>query len=143
MELLLIINSCRLASADSITVITPYFPYSKGWFKAFISCENTLLISRRSEIQFEVSNNSQTTCQYDTESRSTSFDDVGCSFSTIGRLLWSSCWLPQGYTISCIHNIVPKVQSTFSPQCFQKSRLQFAVLSLICNIFLILIFILS
>jgi len=30
MELLLIINSCRLASADSITVITPYFPYSKG-----------------------------------------------------------------------------------------------------------------
>ena len=30
MELLLIINSCRLASAESITVITPYFPYSKG-----------------------------------------------------------------------------------------------------------------
>ena len=30
MELLLIINSCRLASAQSITVITPYFPYSKG-----------------------------------------------------------------------------------------------------------------
>ena len=29
MELLLIINSCRLASAQSITVITPYFPYSK------------------------------------------------------------------------------------------------------------------
>ena len=29
MELLLIINSCRLASAESITVITPYFPYSK------------------------------------------------------------------------------------------------------------------
>ena len=30
MELLLIINSCRLASAESITGITPYFPYSKG-----------------------------------------------------------------------------------------------------------------
>ena len=30
MELLLIINSCRLASAESISVITPYFPYSKG-----------------------------------------------------------------------------------------------------------------
>jgi len=30
MELLLIINSCRLASAESITVITPYYPYSKG-----------------------------------------------------------------------------------------------------------------
>ena len=30
MELLLIINSCRLASAETITVITPYFPYSKG-----------------------------------------------------------------------------------------------------------------
>ena len=29
MELLLIINSCRLASAESVTVITPYFPYSK------------------------------------------------------------------------------------------------------------------
>ena len=29
MELLLIINSCRLASAETITVITPYFPYSK------------------------------------------------------------------------------------------------------------------
>jgi len=30
MELLLLINSCKLASAESITVITPYFPYSKG-----------------------------------------------------------------------------------------------------------------
>ena len=30
MELLLIINSCRLASAETITVITPYFPYSKA-----------------------------------------------------------------------------------------------------------------
>ena len=30
MELLLIINSCKLASAESITVVTPYFPYSKG-----------------------------------------------------------------------------------------------------------------
>ena len=30
MELLLIINSCRLASAEPITVITPYFPYSKA-----------------------------------------------------------------------------------------------------------------
>ena len=30
MELLLMINSCRLASAETITVITPYFPYSKG-----------------------------------------------------------------------------------------------------------------
>lgn len=29
-ELLLLINSCKLASADSITVVTPYFPYSKG-----------------------------------------------------------------------------------------------------------------
>ena len=29
MELLLLINSCKLASAESITVITPYFPYSK------------------------------------------------------------------------------------------------------------------
>jgi len=30
MELLLLINSCKLASAETITVITPYFPYSKG-----------------------------------------------------------------------------------------------------------------
>eukprot|EP00092_Neocalanus_flemingeri_P090097 GFUD01114091.1.p1 GENE.GFUD01114091.1~~GFUD01114091.1.p1 ORF type:complete len:336 (+),score=93.80 GFUD01114091.1:329-1336(+) len=30
MELLLLINSCKLASAESITVVTPYFPYSKG-----------------------------------------------------------------------------------------------------------------
>jgi len=29
-ELLLMINSCRLASAASITLITPYYPYSKG-----------------------------------------------------------------------------------------------------------------
>jgi len=29
-ELLLLINSCKLASAASITVITPYYPYSKG-----------------------------------------------------------------------------------------------------------------
>ncbi|XP_023337861.1 ribose-phosphate pyrophosphokinase 2 [Eurytemora carolleeae] len=29
-ELLLIINSCKLASAATITVITPYYPYSKG-----------------------------------------------------------------------------------------------------------------
>jgi len=29
-ELLLMINSCKLASAESITVVTPYFPYSKG-----------------------------------------------------------------------------------------------------------------
>jgi len=29
-ELLLLINSCKLASAESITVVTPYFPYSKG-----------------------------------------------------------------------------------------------------------------
>lgn len=30
MELLFLINAFRLASADSITVITPFFPYSKG-----------------------------------------------------------------------------------------------------------------
>jgi len=30
MELLLLINSCKLASAETITVVTPYFPYSKG-----------------------------------------------------------------------------------------------------------------
>jgi len=29
-ELLLLINACKLASAESITVVTPYFPYSKG-----------------------------------------------------------------------------------------------------------------
>lgn len=29
-ELLLMINACKLASAESITVVTPYFPYSKG-----------------------------------------------------------------------------------------------------------------
>jgi len=29
-ELLLLINACKLASADSITVVTPFFPYSKG-----------------------------------------------------------------------------------------------------------------
>jgi ribose-phosphate pyrophosphokinase len=28
-ELLLIINSCKLASAESVTVITPFYPYSK------------------------------------------------------------------------------------------------------------------
>jgi len=30
MELLLLINSCKLASAETINVVTPYFPYSKG-----------------------------------------------------------------------------------------------------------------
>ena len=29
MELLLLINSCKLASAETINVVTPYFPYSK------------------------------------------------------------------------------------------------------------------
>lgn len=29
-ELLLIINSCKLASAESVTVITPFYPYSKS-----------------------------------------------------------------------------------------------------------------
>lgn len=30
MELLLLINSCKLASAETINIVTPYFPYSKG-----------------------------------------------------------------------------------------------------------------
>ena len=50
MELLFLINAFRLASADSITVITPFFPYR---LSNFLYCSATLNWTTVQIIEFE------------------------------------------------------------------------------------------
>ena len=68
MELLLLINSCKLASAETINVVTPYFPYSKVVLVLFVLLEDLKLFPGRPEVIPTIPNHLQADSQHDEES---------------------------------------------------------------------------
>ena len=68
MELLLLINSCKLASAETINIVTPYFPYSKVILMMLVYLNDTKSASGRPKVLPQISHNLQVDSQYDEKS---------------------------------------------------------------------------